>query len=296
MSLADLFQVHRSAIEGGVTIRVTSGAHSGALAALRRGAATVGSSLDNDIVLIGDGLEQNHFALGMANPWLGTVEVEPMDAGVRVNGKIVDVGRKVVARAPLTIDAGRASLELTPKLRFEPFRRPAIAAAAIVAVMAVGLPLFEALSSASTFTPPAYDAASSFAPTKIDPASHAAVLEERIRKADLAGAVTADPGPAGAIVATGEVDEAGLARWRTVLQWHDAIPGAPLLINNVAKTSEIPGVNIRSAWLDGTPELILTNGQTVGVGGALSGGWRVTQIDAGGIVIAKDKLSRRIEF
>ena len=296
MTFADLFQDHRAAVEGGVTTHVTAGAHSGALAALRRGKASIGSALENDIVLIGDALDDRHFSLEIVNPWLGSVRVEPQDAGVRVNGRAIEVGRDVVARAPLSIQAGRAILELTPKLKLAAFRKPAAIAAACVGALVIGLPILQALTSITDIVTRPSDAPGFLTTGAVEPRAHVAALQERIRLAELAGAIAVDVGPAGAVVATGEVDDAGLARWRTVLQWNDGVAGAPLLLNNVTKLSDGLGSNIRSAWIDGDGELLLTNGQVVRVGGTLASGWRVTQIDASGIVLTKDKLNRRIEF
>ncbi|GGH31999.1 hypothetical protein GCM10007036_43570 [Alsobacter metallidurans] len=296
MSLVDLLQTRRAALEGGVSLQVTAGSHAGALAALRTGVAIIGSGLDNDIVLIGDGLQERHFAIEVTNEWLGSVRVEPLDAAIRVNGRLIDIGRDLVAKTPLTIEAGRASIELKPKFELETFRRPALALVGLAALLLVGWPLVNGLASTSAamFRPAEPQPFLAALPT--DPAAHIAALQDRIRKADLGGTVTAEAGPAGAVVATGEVDEAGLARWRSVLQWNDSVPGAPLLLNNVGKVSDVLGANIRSAWLDGEPELILTNGQTVRIGGTLASGWRVSQIDGSGIVLTKDKLSRKIEF
>lgn len=296
MSLVEQFQNRHAVLEGGVAVHVTSGAHAGALAALRKGSASFGASLDNDIILIGDGLRERHFTLEIVNEWLGTVRIETLDGPIRVNGRVVDIGRDLVARAPLSIEAGRAVIELAPKFEVATLRRPAIALAAVAAALLIGWPLVSALSNTSAALFRTSDEPAFLAARPTDPGAHLAALQDRIRQADLAGTVAVEAGPAGAVVASGEVDDAGLARWRTVLQWNDGVPGAPLLLNNVGKVSDLLGSNIRSAWLDGEPELVLTNGQTVRIGGVLASGWRVGQIDGSGIVLTKDKLSRKIEF
>ena len=87
-------------------VSVETGLHRGAETALVPGEHVVGDSLDDDVVVMGDGLEAGHLTLRVEPGRLHTRRMLLAHAPVRLNGEGLASGDERPVRLPATIEAG----------------------------------------------------------------------------------------------------------------------------------------------------------------------------------------------
>ena len=300
-SVRDSFGQAGLALAGGLTLVVEKGMHAGATTSTRAGALTIGSALDNDVVLISDQLVAQHARLSIGDAWRGLLRIEAKGGPIRTaDGRIVDKGRHVDLTMPAVFQAGGAEFRVEAAHDLKKARKLALPAL-ILAGFALLLPSIAGVVT-GLFRAPAALIASIPDGSAIGVAAPTAekaveMLRGRLREQGLTGQVTIERGSSGNIVATGVVEPQNLDKWRETIRWFDAQGGGPLLLNNVTRADQptlLPA--FRAVWLDAKPQVVLLNGQTATVGDTISGGWKIEAIEPGGVVISRDGRTSKIAF
>jgi hypothetical protein len=228
----------------------------GLMIGLLVGALTIGSALDNDVVLISDNLVPHHARVAISDAWRGMIRIEAKSAAIRaLDGRIVEQGRYLDLAMPACFQAGGAEFRVSQLHDLSRARRFALPVV-VLAALALLLP---SITGAVTglFRSPATTIAGLEQPAL--PAIPGAdqlekwqeMLRARLRETGLTGQVSIERGGSGNLVATGSVEPANTEKWRDVIKWFDAQAGAPLLLNNVARGEQnavLPA--IRAVWLD----------------------------------------------
>lgn len=288
------------AIAGGLALVVEKGVHAGGSANNRAGILTIGAALDNDVVLIADKLSPHHARLSVRNIWRGLLRIEAKDGPVRLaDGRVIDQGRFLDVVMPARFQLAAAEFKAEPANDISKAKKFALPAV-LLAALALMLPpltgvisgLFSAPGSVMQVAAPAPLVQSTEQAEKF-----LEMLRGRLREAGLTGQVSADRGGAGSLVATGTIEPANADKWRDVIKWYDAQPGAPLLLNNVTR-GEVNAVlpAFRAVWLDAKPQVVLLSGQTAGVGETIGGGWKIEAIEASGVVLSRDGRTAKVAF
>lgn len=288
------------ALSGGLALVVEKGMHAGASATNRSGTITIGSALDNDVVLISDSLVPNHARISVSDAWRGKLRIEARGGPVRItDGRIIELGRHADVAMPAVFQAGGAEFRASSLHDLGQARKFALPVAAL-ALLALLLPSFAGIFTGLFRSPEQVIAQQTLQPPTLSPDEAERWVERmrgRLRETGLAGQVTVERGGPGAIVAGGTIDPASVDRWRDVLKWFDGQSGAPLLVNNVTRSdtpTQMP--SFRAVWLDAKPQVVLLNGQTAGVGDTITGGWKIEAIEQAGILLSRDGRTARVAF
>jgi hypothetical protein len=288
------------ALAGGLALAVEKGAHRGASATSRAGTMSLGSSLDNDVVLISDNLAASHARLSLVDGWRGRLRIEARGAPVKLSdGRIVAMGRYADVELPALFQAGGAEFRASSLHDLGQARKFAFPVLAL-ALLALLLPSFAGVMGGLFRSAPQISAPQTPQPITLSAEDGERWLERmrsRLRDTGLAGQITVERGGAGAIVAGGTIDPASQDRWRDVLKWFDSQSGAPLLLNNVTR-SDSPQVlpSFRAVWLDAKPQVVLLSGQTAGIGETISGGWKIEAIEQTGVLLSREGRTARVTF
>lgn len=293
---------------GGLTLRVTQGVHAGATMTASGPSLEIGSGLANDVVLIGDRLSERHVRLSLSEVFPPRIRLEAIDGPVRLaDGRALRPGHHLDLPLPLRFQAGGADCVLEGRRDLSALLRKAAPVAAVV----VGLALIPALVSglfsgasslfgaaAPTYQPVATSAADGG--RAVDPGVQQRwqeALQARLRDSGLGDRISIERGASGSLVAVGDVEDARVDAWRDIVKWFDAQGAGPLLVNNVTRAgagASLPG--LRAVWLEGTPQVVLSNGQFAGVGDTIGGGWRIDSIDKSGVALSRDGRVTRLTF
>jgi hypothetical protein len=299
--LLDQFQSAGRSLTGGIRFRVDRGMHAGAVHVSPNARLKIGAHADNDIVLIGDALAPHHMQLVVKDPWRGIIRLEAHDQPVDLpDGRRIETGHFIDAPLPLRFRLGGAECSLESVRKIGAFRVYALPAAGLLAA-AILLPSFASLfaSSGERFSPPASVTTTSanLGTMPADIAVWQEKLNDHLRQAGLSGQVSLERGSTGNIVAFGAIEDASLAKWRDVLKWYDSLGGGPLLINNVTRGAvpiNLPA--IKTVWLDTNPQVVLQNGQSIGVGDLAPGGWKIEAIDPTGVLFSREGRTAKVPF
>lgn len=285
---------------GGLTLHVNKGSHRGARFPARNGRLSVGSGLDNEAVLLADNLAPAHFTLNLIDSWRGVLRVEAKDQAIRTrDGKSVDAGRYIDLKMPAHFQAGDAEFEVVAPKDTAKIRKFALPVIALLA-LAILLPSLVSLISGPFRHVPTLPSPLELTAPLTDAGSlekWQEQLREKVREATLGGQVMIERGPTGNLVAVGSVDPASLEKWRDVLKWYDALGNGPLLVNNVSKgeaNAVLP--NFRAVWVDSRPQVVLSNGQSAGIGDTIPGGWKIEAIDNSGVLLSRDGRISKVAF
>jgi hypothetical protein len=299
--LLDQFQSAGRSLTGGLRFRVDRGVHAGAVHVSPNARLSIGAHADNDIVLIGDALAPHHMHVRVKDPWRGIVRLEAHGQAVDLpDGRRIEIGHFIDAPLPVRFRLGEAECSLDSVRKINAYRAYALPAVGLLAA-AILLPSIAGLftSSGAHFTPSASVTTTS-ANSGAMPADVAVwqeKLNDHLRQAGLAGQVSIERGSTGNIVAIGAIDDASLAKWRDALKWYDSLGAGPLLINNVTRGAaplNLPA--IRTVWLDTNPQIVLQNGQSVGLGELAPGGWKVEAIDPSGVLFSREGRTAKVPF
>jgi hypothetical protein len=288
---------------GGLMVTVEAGAHKGARLVHHGDAVRIGSDLANDAVLIADGLAARHVRISEIDPWRSTILVAAEDEPVMAPlGKVLRNGQSRRLELPALVQAGQATIRIEMARRWQDLmpqgRRTYIAVGAVLALV-VGMSAVSSLFRLAD--PSAYS--SSFETARLpgtggksaDAAREALRLE--LDKAGFGSEIRLEMNPSGSLVAAGTIDPSQAAKWRDILKWYDSRPNSPLLVNNVTRSAQMAEMpQLRSVWVDSSPSVVTSTGQTVRVGDTITGGWQIESINRNGVVLTKDGKSTRLTF
>ncbi|MEM6666333.1 MAG: hypothetical protein AAF638_08015 [Pseudomonadota bacterium] len=295
---------------GALTVTVEGGAHRDAHQRVDGGPVTIGSGLDNTIVLFGDALPDCNAQITMTDELFGKGEITAIDGPVLLpDGSLLDTGDARAVKLPCTIRCGDIPVTIAPAMDLDGFWTKLISGLLLVAAFVIGMHLVSSLprvlpSTSSAGAEIVGDIRSSvdrlmtgearrgglMRRAEADPLS---ALSTRLGDAQLNGPVQLQQTSTGAIIATGLLDDAEMQRWRGVLQWHDLQTSAPLLVNNVKLgdgEADLP--EIQSVWMGDDPHVVLKGGEMAREGERLAGGWTLERITGEGIILNQD--GRRI--
>lgn len=298
--LSDGAQQAGLALAGGLGLVVEKGMHAGATASSRNGVLTIGSNLENDVVLISDNLVPHHARISISDAWRGILRIEAKGAPVRAaDGRVVDQGRYLDLPMPARFQIGGAEFRASPAHDIKQARKFALPVL-VLAGLALLLPSITGAVTGLFQGPSSLIASQAPAPIMVSSEQSEKWLEAlraRLRETGLTGQVSVERNGAGGIAAQGTVDPASLDKWRDVIKWYDTQAGAPLLLNNVTRAEAnavLPA--FRAVWLDAKPQVVLLNGQTAGVGDTIGGGWKIDAIDPSGVILSRDGRTSKVAF
>ena len=289
-------------MSGGLAFSVEKGAHAGANAKSPSGRFSIGSGLENDIVLLADQLGPNHARISLIDAWRKRVRIEAEDRAVQLgDGRRIEAGHYADIALPARLRLGTAECQIDTARDTGGLKRFVVPAALVLGAMII-LPMLAGAigltGPKSSLPSPAIVVANSLAGSD---GANVAVwqgrLAERLGAAGLSGQVSIERGPSGNLIAVGVIDEAVTEKWREIVRWYDAQGNGPLLVNNVTRSgtnTELPA--FRAVWLDNRPQAVLQNGQTAGIGDTVTGGWRIEAIDATGVTLTRDGRAAKLAF
>ena len=285
-----------------MNVDVLSGAHSGVSQRATGGALTIGSDPSCDLILFADPVAGRHVSVVPRSGWGSSVVVKALDGEVTLdNGQVLEPGQWAEARMPLDLSIEGTHVTVSRTVNPHEFAKPAVAVAIALALIVVGPNIVDtAFSSVSrTMQPITVAAPTAPAVVPVEVSEGAAIVEtfrDRVRTAQLGHLIEVTEGADGTVLASGEIGRENGRDWRRVLQWYDAMPQAPELVNavRVGKAPEMP--SIASVWLLGEPEITLATGEKLREGDRARGGWLVKAIAEDGVVLSRNGSDVAITF
>ena len=285
---------------GGVTLVIEKGMHAGARERSNTGVLSVGSDINNDVVLLGDNLAAHHVSISVVDSWRGTVRIEAKDESILLqDGRIIKNGRYLDVAMPVRFQAGGAEFSVQSSRNTASLKRFAVPAIGLLALALVLPSIIGLVSGGMRRLPSPSSMATSLTPD-VSPAALETwqeKLREKIRETGLVGQVSIERGASGNLVATGATDSNAADKWRDVLKWYDAQAAGPLLVNNVAR-GDTPTTmpSFRAVWVDARPQVVLMNGQSAGIGDLIPGGWKIESIEVSGVLLSRDGRTARVTY
>ncbi len=262
---------------------LTGGAHAGARFELADRPVSIGSDLENDLVLIGDSVAAHHARLAFADLLGRKLLVEAHHEGVAIDGHgTLPQGYSVEVPLPATLSLGSAKLRVEGTVPAVTLPNSKVLAGVISLVASVVL-----LFSVSGTTRAVVLGPSS-APQVHAVASHQ-ILDREAAMAKVA-ALLSSAGLADRIAVM--VDENGtmalkgrlsgpkaMAAWRAFLVASDSESDLPPILQAV-QISEIAAKPpaISSVWFGSTPKVMMSDGHQLGVGETSAEGWHLESL------------------
>ena len=296
----------------GLRVRIIGGYHKGVSRTENQLQFTIGNDPSDDLCLFAESIEPSHVKVERSHPFATTARITAQTGPVVLeDGVRLEAGTFADISLPTTLRANGLTVELDKNGSLFEFIRPPIAVLLIFALSWLAADLLRVTFDQSILQPA--NAAVQAITNKVGASLPAALtekkasstaseygqqLQERLRAAGLAHRIVISEGDDNVLVASGSIPTEDAANWRTVLKWFDSLGTKATLINNVAKTSagdDAPA--IASVWFqDGRAQVLLSDGNVVGVGDTYGGGWKIEAITQDGIEISRGGKSVTLTF
>ena len=267
---------------------------------------SVGSAIGCDIVLMDDGVLPHHMTFHMRRSAFGVL-VEVLAQGpVTIGAVTLDANQTSgMQRLPQTLTVGEVRMTLAhaqmpdavPR-RARPVRTAAIMGiVSLVLALALLTPLAQLLRSPErrpdriaheeTATPQARLA--------VDRAFRSSVEAElaRLQLKDNVNVDTAE----GLLSINGRIPAAKWTAWRSFTHWYDQQAGAPVLVQDVARATELASLKpVAAIRLSDPAEIRFVDGDIRKIGEVVDDNWVISSISADGIILTRGEDSTEITF
>lgn len=267
---------------------------------------SVGSAIGCDIVLIDDGVLPHHMTFHMRRSAFGVLVEVFAQGPVTIGAMALDANQTSgVQRLPQTLTVGEVRMTLAHAQVAEaiPRRAQPVRTAGIVGILslvfalALVTPLVQLLRSperhAVRIAPEV--TATPLAQLAIDRAFRSSVEAElaRLLLKDNVNVNTAE----GLLSINGRIPAAKWAAWRSFTHWYDQQAGAPVLVQDVARATELASLkSVASIRLSDPAEIRFVDGDIRKIGEVVDDNWVISSISADGIVLTRGEDRTEITF
>ncbi|EFO28564.1 hypothetical protein TRICHSKD4_6269 [Roseibium sp. TrichSKD4] len=292
----------------GLKVRIVGGYHEGVSKTSNQLSFTIGSDGNDDFCLFAETIEPSHLKIERNHALAGSARITAQNGPVILeNGSRLEAGTFAEVDLPTTVRANGTTIEFEKTGNVLEIVRNFILVLLIFVGSWLAADLLRVTFDKSVLQPA--NAAVDALTEKVDAAlpgltgqkptqQHAELLQTRIRDAGLAHRIVVTEGRDNVLVASGSIPDAEAASWRTILKWFDELGSPMRLVNNVVKTKKDASVPaIASVWFEnGKAQVLLSDGNVVGVGDTYGGGWKVEAITREGIEISRGGKNVKLTF
>ncbi len=293
---------------------ILSGRHKGALILFpsdRKDIITIGTSTENDIVLLGAEINHNHFSVKPGTFIDNQIIVIPNNGLVELeDGQIVDIGQKVNLSLPAILKFGDSSIlferEYDIKKVGDKIIKPALIVIFSILIGLIGSSFiakqnyfYSITSSSNSRLETTIDkTAADIAQLTEKRDKTASLIRQYIAKMELDNFLVVQENPDGTVAVSGVLPEGSMPAWRTILQWYDGQPNLSYMVNNVTSRKEGDfELSIKSVWIDGDARLVvLSDGTMARIGDVVKGGWIVKNITNTKIIVSRNGQTMEITY
>jgi hypothetical protein len=271
-------------------LRVVSGRHAGAVATVGAAPVSIGSSPQDDVVVIAGALEPGHARVTLIRAVKRRAEIEARNGAVNIKGfGVLSPGYAVDVALPVEMNLGGVAMALhatrwSAGIDQKIMRK--VAGFAVIGLLLFVLtekvlPLAELrIETLSAIPQPVSQSA------QAEPSRKIFALREILHAAGLGDQVAIEKGADGQLALTGAIQgQAAIAAWRAFLAEADERGTLSSVGNEVRLSSvERKPPAVLSVWLDASPRVMVSDDVSLGVGAVTPDGWTVVKIDAGSVV------------
>jgi hypothetical protein len=267
---------------------------------------SVGSAIGCDIVLMDDGVLPHHMTFHMRRSAFGVL-VEVLAQGpVTIGTMTLDANETSgVHRLPQTLNVGEVTMTLANALVPEATQRRAqqVRTAGIVGIVCLVFAVALVTPLAQLFRSPEQrplriapeETATPQARLAVDRAFRSSVEAElsRLQLKDNVNVDTAD----GLLSINGRIPAAKWTAWRSFTHWYDQQAGAPVLVQDVARATELASLkSVAAIRLSDPAEIRFVDGEILKIGDVVDDNWVISSISADGIVLTRGEDRTEIAF
>jgi hypothetical protein len=283
------------ATAGPAVLHVTGGLHRDAKISLEGVVQSIGSAPDDAIILLDDGIAPHHASLRRDG---AGVEIEAVGGEVMLaDGTAVAPGFAGRFTLPVTFVMGGAELCLRGEA---PSSRPArwIVAALLAAAVLAGIGNAMSWIASDERSPPSSTTVGAREAETARDSTRAVAQPDRLAMALAAlqsrlaatGLTSLDlRSEAGRLIVTGAVTPKQAAQWEELDHWFDATyAGDPPLAAAVTNAApEKPAIALKAVWTGARPFVVTADDVMHFQGDALPGGWTISAIEPGRLLLAR---------
>ena len=313
-----------------VLIKIKTGLLAGEQRQIDKSTIVVGSGNFSDILLIDDGIEDQHLEITFARDLFGLKStVKALAPGVKIpvygtlmpgeirtiRGSsnlsianiimIIDSIRHhdqstkevVTTKALHDLDIQKQELESSKKVSSKANKKKAIIFSSLAVVLSiVGLFITARTGLKTHVMPNNHNAV--ITTQKIAPTQFVSLLQAQIRDTGLDKRLSVLLNNDGTVEVSGSIPENLMPKWRQILKWYDQQLGIPTLLSLVQPVSnEADLPKVRYVWFGKKdPHIILSNGQRADIGETIGKGWTVNKIESDGLVISLSGRNVKLSF
>jgi hypothetical protein len=265
---------------------------------------SVGSDIGCDIVLMDDGVLPHHMTFHMRRSAFGVLVEVHAQGPVTIGALTLDANQTFgVQRLPQTLTIGEVRMTLAHAPEAMSRRAQQVRTAGIVGIislvfaLALLSPLVQVLrnperrpvriAQEETATPQTRLA--------VDRAFRSTVEAElaRLQLNDNVNVDTAE----GLLSINGRIPAAKWTAWRSFTHWYDQQAGAPVLVQDVARATELASLkSVAAIRLSDPAEIRFVDGDIRKIGEVIDDNWVISSISADGIVLTRGEDSTEITF
>jgi type III secretion protein D len=279
----------------GWSVHVESGPHSGAVIPIKSSAFRVGSTLDSDLVIFGDGRQSPEVVVATTARGL---EISTQHSNLLIDGSELVPGRSLRLRpgSVLSIGASRLRFDRADPRQIRAFglnRLGLIIAASVVAIVGVSWTLVSATNRPLSKLASVRAATNTSVPA-LTSDSRQASLVRGLHTRLVANALNDDiqiSRQGSALFATGAIASSQANSWLGTERWFDAhAAGGMMLVDrvHVLPSQVAPPISIGAVSTGATPYVITMSGNRYAVGANLPGGWVLERIDPDALVLERN--------
>jgi len=296
----------------GLKATILSGSYAGAQISFpsnRKDPIVAGSSPDNDIVLLSDNIASKHFIINVGSFINNKITILSEEGSVILkDGRVIDIGQRAEISLPAEISFGDASLIFEREIGVKQLKKllkPGLIIAVCLLIGLVGSSIISninpsnIISSVIPIANEQVESVNDISLLNIQKQNQTATLfEEQLVKMQLQEYLIVQKNSDNTISISGNLPEALMPQWRSVLQWYDGNSNLAYLVNNVT-SKKVDGFKlaIKSVWLDGDNSIVtLSNNETAKVGDTITDGWLVQDILSDQIVLKRHNQIVKITY
>ncbi len=293
---------------GHYMLEVLDGVHEGSTHIQKSGIVNIGKGPENDVILFGSNIAENHFEVKLQSGIISKLEVKPIDSIIKLeDGSIVEVGQHAEISTGEIISFGDTRVEITRIADPKSFVKPGIRIFAFLCLLAM-IPIVYGI--ASNFVGSVAEAGSRVANTmhqgikstsdkllgnistgtdQNHDEAFAWTVRVKLEDLQLNHKLRVAPTADGSIRVFGNIADSELPRWTSFLQWYDTTSSFPPLIRDVSRAkvgNDIP--QIKSVWLDDNPSVFFKDGTVGSIGSNIKAGWKIVEINDVSVMIERD--------
>lgn len=292
---------------------ITTGLQRGTSIERTASTLTLGASLQNDIVLLDDGIADRHAVISFERSLIGTVaSIKACDAEVICNGHVISAGCvREASRLPMTLTVGTTAITFgLPQVEempavpeqtswFGSLVRPVLIVCTLAIGLQAGLFLMHGVAGSSSLRVAQHETVAPVlkvsAPAKGPELQ--ALVEDDFEVTGLDPHLNVSQLPNGALEITGNLPSELKPQWDGLRQWYDRSGLSTQIISLVREASVIPALPALSAVRLSEPrELILMNGTRLRTGDPVGDGWSVAEIAPESVSLQRDGQTTQVPY